>query len=90
MIVRHKIDHLCTVKSCSDSDKSSLPPPLMGLSCEILVIISEQSHPKADVYYAPIQRTDGARVGDLLAACDAIIQRVEVLPGRQLRREKVE
>jgi hypothetical protein len=33
----HKIDHRCTVKSCSDSDKSSLPPPLMGLSWDILM-----------------------------------------------------
>ena len=40
MIVRHKIDHLCTVKSCSDSDKSSLPPPLIGLSCDMLRFVS--------------------------------------------------
>jgi hypothetical protein len=41
MSVRHRIDHLWTAKSCSDSDRSSLPPPLMGLSWEILKNISE-------------------------------------------------
>jgi hypothetical protein len=37
----------------------------------------------------PVERTDGARIGDLLATCDAIIERVEVKPVRQFRREQM-